>query len=87
MCDWDDDTSWIGFKGRPYLTEPSGRRMMIAFDTSRTNDRSSGVDATLCNRSRHDGSTCRLLKDHDGPHIPISGELIATTGIYLLGEM
>lgn len=42
------------------------------------------LDRTLCNLSRPDGQVCRLLKGHDGLHVPFTGELISTTGMYVV---
>lgn len=41
------------------------------------------LDAELCNRSLAHGATCRCLRGHSHPHVPFSGELICTTGVYV----
>ena len=77
---WDDTTSWIVHKASRNRATAHGAPtvLLLAYDTLRTRD------VHVCNVSRQDGSVCRLPVNHDGLHVPFSGELIATTGVHVV---
>ena len=77
MGEWDESAYVIHKKDKGRAVGRD-RTLLIMQDPKRE------LDATLCNISRNDGTVCRLLKAHDGPHIPFTGELISTIGVYVV---
>lgn len=76
--EWDLTTSYIGLdEDRKHLHGPDGWIADLAYDIKGT------ADPIICNVSRSTGDVCRFPKGHEGPHVPFSGELISTTGIYV----
>lgn len=77
--DWNETDTFFALAGEAnrVLHGPDGWTGELRYDTLHTED------ASICNVSREDGCVCRLLLDHTGLHIPFTGELIATSGIYV----
>lgn len=76
---WDDSAYVVWNSNRSMAVGPS-RSLLIGYDKERE------LDATICNVSKTNGEVCRLPLGHDGLHVPFSGELIAVSGVYVVGD-
>lgn len=77
--EWDESGTYYGLRseGNRLLRGPDGWIGHLAYDP---HDRRT---AEVCNVSRQDGCVCRLPRGHDGLHVPFSGELVGTTGVFV----
>lgn len=82
MQDWLDAT-WMVTSDEPEVAYPEeGRglpKLLLGFGFEREDGK------TNCNERRDDDVMCRLWKDHEGPHIPFSRQLVTVTDVYVLG--
>jgi len=77
--DWDETGIYYALQAErnSILHGPDGWTGELRYDANRQ------LDAEICNVSREDGCVCRLLDNHTGLHIPFTGELISTSGVYV----
>ena len=77
--DWDMRAYQVTKADKAYARTQDGTgEMLLAYKADWH------IAAKLCNVSRQTGAVCRLWREHDGPHVPFAGELVATTGVYVL---
>lgn len=74
--DWYPDP-FVVYSTDRYLAHGHTVDLVLEFDPKRE------LDAELCNLSLVHGTTCRALAGHRHPHVPFSGELIVTSGVYV----
>jgi hypothetical protein len=74
--DWLDEPFMVYTADR-YRAHGHTVDLLLEYDPRRE------LDGQLCNTSLINGMVCRCTAGHPGPHIPFTGELIATTGVYV----
>lgn len=79
MSGWLRESLWV-FRDEPLVMHgPGSMKFVLGYGE----EREDGLPN--CNQLDVDGSVCRMWRNHPGPHVPFSPELVVSTDVYILG--
>jgi len=86
MTEWCTEAWQVSMKSKNRATaQGTTDVLLLGYDMGNTT--AAVVKRGVCNASRNDGDVCRMPMGHDGAHVPFSGELICTTGVYIIDRI
>lgn len=76
--EWNRDTFWV-HRDDIYTMHGPNTTLVLGYGEEREDGLAN------CNQLDTDGSVCRMWRNHPGPHIPFTPELVVSSDVYILG--